>query len=332
MKVSVIVPVYNVEKYFRECVVSILNNNYKDIEIILVDDGSPDKCPSICDEFATLDNRVTVIHKKNGGVVSAWKSGISIASGEFAMFVDSDDWIDANLIEDAVKCVKDSGVDIVCYNWIRNNDPTTLYKYPMSGRIRISDIVDNIIYYKGVNKLISNTRCTKLIKKNILIKAMDYCSENVSFGEDQQLTIACVLQVDEVFINSEMKGYHYRINNNSMVHTYNKDLYVKVNNVLDAMDVASKALSVHNFEEQIAKESVIYGIHVISNAFYTKSPKEDVYKVFKDERMSRGCKIINYSELRLYDRLMAKAIAKKSYGRVKIVRKLFNIKQTIKRG
>ena len=94
MKISIIVPIYNVEKYIRKCIESIINQTYRNIEIILVDDGSPDNCGKICDEYAKKDSRVKVIHKKNGGLSDARNKGTEVATGEYIMYVDSDDyWI-----------------------------------------------------------------------------------------------------------------------------------------------------------------------------------------------------------------------------------------------
>ena len=92
-KISVIIPVYKVEKYLKRCVESVVNQTYKNIEIILVNDGSPDKCGEICDKYARIDSRIKVIHKENGGLSSARNAGLDIASGDYIMFVDSDDWI-----------------------------------------------------------------------------------------------------------------------------------------------------------------------------------------------------------------------------------------------
>ena len=97
--ISVIVPIYNVEKYLRECVDSIINQTYRDLEIILVDDGSPDGCGRICDEYAQKDHRIRVVHKKNGGLSDARNAGIEIAMGEYYVFVDSDDVIHPQMIE-----------------------------------------------------------------------------------------------------------------------------------------------------------------------------------------------------------------------------------------
>ena len=90
-KVSIIVPVYNVEKYLDKCIESIVNQTYRNIEIILVDDGSPDKCPEICNEWAKKDDRIKVIHKENGGLSSARNAALEIAQGDYITFVDSDD-------------------------------------------------------------------------------------------------------------------------------------------------------------------------------------------------------------------------------------------------
>lgn len=97
--ISVIVPVYNVEPYLRQCVDSILGQTFRDFELILVDDGSPDGCPAICDEYAKMDSRVKVIHKENGGLSSARNAGLDVAKGKYIAFVDSDDWIHPEMSE-----------------------------------------------------------------------------------------------------------------------------------------------------------------------------------------------------------------------------------------
>lgn len=98
-KISVIVPVYKVESYLHKCIDSILNQTYTNLEIILVDDGSPDRCPAICDEYAEKDQRIRVIHKKNGGLSDARNAGLDIMTGDYVAFVDSDDWIEPDMYE-----------------------------------------------------------------------------------------------------------------------------------------------------------------------------------------------------------------------------------------
>ena len=110
--ISVIVPVYKVEPYLRKCVDSILNQTYSNLEVILVDDGSPDNCGAICDEYAAKDSRVKVIHKENGGLSDARNAGLDAMRGEYVAFVDSDDWIDANMFNSLMYNLKSFGSDV----------------------------------------------------------------------------------------------------------------------------------------------------------------------------------------------------------------------------
>ncbi|MCD7797629.1 MAG: glycosyltransferase [Clostridiales bacterium] len=110
--ISIIIPIYKVEKYLKKCVDSVLSQIYKDLEIILVDDGSPDNCPQICDEYAKSYSRVKVVHKKNGGLMSARQAGSRVAKGEYVTFVDGDDWIDPDMYENFVKVIERYNPDI----------------------------------------------------------------------------------------------------------------------------------------------------------------------------------------------------------------------------
>ncbi len=116
-KISVIIPVYKVEKYLSCCVQSVINQTYKNLEIILVDDGSPDNCPSLCDDFAKKDSRIKVIHQKNGGLSSARNSGIEIATGEYISFVDSDDTIHPQMYEVLSNAIKQTDAEISMASW-----------------------------------------------------------------------------------------------------------------------------------------------------------------------------------------------------------------------
>ncbi len=111
--ISVIVPIYNVEKYLRKCVDSLINQTYKNLEIILVDDGSPDNCPKICDEYAKQDSRIKVMHKENGGLSDARNAGMKVARGEYISFIDSDDWIKSEMIEDMYNRMIEDNSDLV---------------------------------------------------------------------------------------------------------------------------------------------------------------------------------------------------------------------------
>ena len=111
--VSIIVPIYNIENYVKKCITSICNQTYKKLEIILVDDGSTDKCGEICDEFALEDKRIQVIHKVNEGLVIARKTGFLMSNGEVIVNIDGDDWIDPEMISEYVKVYVDTQADII---------------------------------------------------------------------------------------------------------------------------------------------------------------------------------------------------------------------------
>lgn len=121
--ISVIVPIYNVERYINKCIDSIIHQSYKNLEIILVDDGSPDKCGEIIDEYSRIDKRIHVIHKSNGGLSSARNAGLDIASGDFIGFVDSDDWIEPTMYEEMLSFMEKEQLDLVeCgINLVTNN-------------------------------------------------------------------------------------------------------------------------------------------------------------------------------------------------------------------
>lgn len=123
--ISVIVPIYKVENYLNKCVDSIINQTYKNLEIILVDDGSPDTCPQICDEYTKQDSRIKVIHKENGGLSDARNAGMKIANGEYVAFIDSDDYISCDFIETLYNAMKAENSDIVECDVVRFEDGTT---------------------------------------------------------------------------------------------------------------------------------------------------------------------------------------------------------------
>ena len=114
---SVIVPIYNVEKYLSRCIDSVLSQTFADFELILVDDGSPDNCPEICDEYAQKDRRVKVIHKENGGLVSARQAGVSIAKGDYIFNLDGDDAIDTDALMSAYEIISDTKAEMVSFSY-----------------------------------------------------------------------------------------------------------------------------------------------------------------------------------------------------------------------
>ena len=164
--ISVVVPVYNVEKYIDKCINSIINQTYKNLEIILVDDGSPDNCGKICDEYAKKDNRIKVTHKENGGVSSARNIGIKNATGDWLTFVDADDWIENNFVEQLLKIGNQENAEIVLcgYNRVNRNNKCEVNA---SGDKETFNSSEYLI--KALNPQTGFGFChMKLIKRNII--------------------------------------------------------------------------------------------------------------------------------------------------------------------
>ena len=130
--ISIIVPVYKVEPYLDKCIASIVNQTYRNLEIILVDDGSPDNCPAMCDAWAEKDNRIRVIHKLNGGLSDARNAGMSVATGELIAFVDSDDWINVRYVEYLHQAILKTGADISACDLREVYDETEMDEDPVT--------------------------------------------------------------------------------------------------------------------------------------------------------------------------------------------------------
>ena len=169
--VSIIVPVYNVEEYLAECVDSLIDQTYESIEIILVDDGSKDKSGEICDFYKEKDNRVKVIHKINGGLSEARNVGLKCAVGTYIMFIDSDDFINHNMVQELYKAISDTDSDIAACGF---------YKFTVLGEIvqdeeELKSTIMSGVHlckrlYKGENEDIAFIACNKLYKRDLFIK------------------------------------------------------------------------------------------------------------------------------------------------------------------
>lgn len=143
--VSIIVPIYKVERYIKKCVHSIICQTYKNIEIILVDDGSPDNCPAICDEFAKTDDRIKVIHKENGGLSSARNAGLDVANGEYICFIDSDDYVESMYIEKMYNRITKDKSDIAICEYYRVDECGNLLPHKIFEK---NLIIDTDLFWK----------------------------------------------------------------------------------------------------------------------------------------------------------------------------------------
>ena len=208
--ISVIVPVYRVEKYISRCIGSILQQTYKNLEIILIDDGSPDKSGEICDVYAEKDDRIKVIHKRNGGVSSARNVGIDIATGKYIMFVDSDDWLPKTSINVLKENMDKYFVDLVVAGYEARASNITVKK-PTQKLIEFSNIEEkdiisittDSIFYAPWGKLFDSD----IIQKNNL-----RFNERIKFGEDALFVREYLSCIKRIFISDSVVYYYNQLN------------------------------------------------------------------------------------------------------------------------
>ena len=206
--ISVIVPVYNVQDYLPRCIDSILSQSYKDIEIILVDDGSPDDCGRICDEYSQKDSRIVVVHKVNGGLSSARNAGLDIAKGEYISFVDSDDWLDNHFIENLHNALISTDAQMSACTFCRTKgDEATRRQFDED----ISTITTDRYACVFDESSYAGYACNKLFSKDVIDKYNLRFDEKIFNGEDFPFTIRYVHHIDKVaFIKQDLYYYFFR--------------------------------------------------------------------------------------------------------------------------
>lgn len=212
-KVSVIVPVYKAEKYLRRCVDSILAQTFTDFEVLLIDDGSPDRSGEICDEYANNYSQIRVFHKENGGVSSARQCGIDNAQGEYTIHVDPDDWIESNMLEELYIKAKKKNADIVICDFYFEYKNRQEYKMQRPINLINGDIIKQVL-----GGSIHGSLCNKLIRRVCYIAYDISIPSKMSLWEDRY--IICRLLMCNVKVEYQNKAYyHYDLfsNSNSIV-------------------------------------------------------------------------------------------------------------------
>ena len=235
IKFSVLVPVYKVEKYIDECIGSVLNQTYPNFELILVDDGSPDRCGEICDEYAARDERVRVFHKPNGGLMHTRRFAIEKAQGDYYVFLDSDDYIALNTLEVLERSIRESGADCVIYGieWLKPDGTEHVQCSPEYCNRLITDKAEafNII----LNDEAYNALCRKCVKASCF-DGRDFSPYyHISSGEDR-LQSTEILENAKSFLFIPDNLHFYRVNSTSITHTVRYDSFKADFTIMEVVD------------------------------------------------------------------------------------------------
>ena len=250
--VSIIVPVYNVEPYLERCIQSLLNQSLKDIEIILVDDESPDNCPMMCDQYALMDSRVKVIHKKNGGLGFARNSGLEIATGEFVAFVDSDDYVEKIMYEKLYQEARNSNADAVYSNfyveqstgvWIKSEEVNQKRLWVGDDVISFMlDMISSAPYVRQERKYQMSV-WHSIYRSSIIKKfAIRFLSERQVGSEDIPFQVDFLLKSKKVVYMPEM-FYHYCNNAKSLTAKYKLNMFDMYKNLYNILVDKTKNIS-----------------------------------------------------------------------------------------
>lgn len=335
IKMSIIVPVYNMEKYIEECLDSIINQTYKNIEVILVDDGSTDNSAYICDEYCLKDSRVQTYHIKNSGVSEARNYGLDKVTGDYVMFVDADDVIHQKTVEICSKEICESDAEMILYNIRDISREHYLFgeKRIVLNKHNIKDLEKkllNIGKYKCESSLGITGAVCKVYRREI-IKDCRFPKE-INFAEDYCFLVQILRYVKEIiYINDVL--YYYRIRKNSLSHKVNTDIIERKINYVNWMinfyrnKMEKDILDEFYFSNYCDVVSAVYGVSKISKSKRNQLIKKYTSNVdynfdFNLSNIDINCQNRNMKIIRYL-------VYNKKYRLLQIMMKLVNIKRKL---
>lgn len=331
-KITVIIPVYNVEPYLHQCLDSVINQTYQNLEIIIVDDGSPDRCGEICDEYALKDSRIQVIHKKNGGLSAARNDALKKVTGEWISFVDSDDWCELDLYEKVIEKACESQAEIVMFSLFRNlpNSEERISAFDRdfetSDRKTISSLQYSALSYRynpypSASLWGQGFPWDKLFKTSLIKDHNLRFAENIRANEDVIFNIHAFQHATKVKF-FDLPLYHWRLNPESIGHKYTADrpevdqeIYEEMIRIGEEYNLPNEyyqAVDVRTVENVIRmgrrcffhrerKESFPNKIKFATQVLHTE-PFYSAYKLADKKKLSKSGKLVTvaHSGLLLY--------------------------------
>lgn len=301
-KISVIVPVYNEETYLDDCIMSICNQTYENLEIILVDDGSSSSCSKKCDLYIEKDKRIKVFHKENGGSLSARRKGIEEATGDYVAFVDSDDWIELELYGEAVKVLAKDNPDILSVsNYYRNYTTDRYINTYDNKRVGVwnrGQFAENVFpYFIKMEKFFDTefpiSMTGYLFRTEFAYTVIRKITNEIKTSEDYVFLMQAFLNARSCAAIS-YRGYHYRNNNNSKTYTLRnvKELLQPVYKTVESAIMESN-YSIH-IKELLKKKNIIHIYHAFLIKDYTQLINAEHEYLFPYSKVTRGSRIVIY--------------------------------------
>lgn len=265
--VSVVVPIYNIAPYLPQCVDSILCQTLREIEIILVNDGSTDQSGTLCDQYAQIDPRVRVVHKANGGLISARKAGAKIANGEYIGCVDGDDFIEPGMYEALIKAAVESNAQIaLCAYYHYNGDTGQKQLIPPpfpTGVLEKEELAEKVYPRLFVERPVPPNVWSKLFKREPYLECLFAVDDRISQGEDIAVSYPMLLRCNKLAIVEEPL-YNYRVTESSMSHGYRQNLKSSVDLIGEMFDKIALKYG-GNLADQMEQLKIANAITCIQN-------------------------------------------------------------------
>lgn len=295
-KVSIIVPVYNVEKYLNKCIENIINQSYENIEIILIDDGSTDKSGKICDEYSLKDSRIKVIHKENGGLSEARNYGIDAATGDYLLFVDSDDYIDIDLIK-KLNQYMEKKIDVIKFKMVKVDENGK--EIEKIGGPTFDELTGEEAFRRlAFSDHLLECACIYLFKRELII------NNNLKFAigaehEDFALTPLIIISAKNI-VSVDNYGYYYVQSDNSITRNsdYNRTLK-RFNDSLMHYDNMIKFIENHNISSKTKKDiKTYYTNSIILKLLELNKQDRKIYtSKIKSRKMIKNIQVHNIKQL-----------------------------------
>lgn len=270
--ISVIVPVYKAEKYLHRCIDSLLAQTFQDFEVLLVDDGSPDKSGEICDEYAKKDSRVRVFHKANGGVSSARQCGMDNARGEYTIHADPDDWVEPEMLEALYKKAKEEDADMVVCDYYINYRRKQIYKQQKPNSLNHDAVMRQLLLQQ-----LHGACWNKLVRRKLIIEFAISFPLDMTIWEDLYVN-CCILMHDVKVCYLERAFYHYDniINENSLVRSCSKDIIFSMMIFVSWMEMNLNNLL---YKRELDKVKCMVKLHAFSSL---SIPEKDFLHLYEE--------------------------------------------------
>ncbi len=296
---TVVVSVYNTAQYLSKCIESIIHQKYKNLEVVLINDGSTDGSGEICDSFLQIDGRIRVFHRKNQGLVSSRKLGVELAQGDLITFVDSDDWIESDMYTQMIAAYMEFEPDLVTSGLTIVNDNKVNYEIDRmpEGLYELEDIkkklIPRMMYDEQAGKrAITSSVCNKIYKVDLLKKIIFDLDESITYGEDAAITYLYTARASKIVVLNN-SWYNYIIHSNSMVRHHDVNSFERIYQFYNYLKKKFLELGIWNQMESQVKEYTKVFLFQATQDVFDIFVEEPIY-LFPFKHIEKGSRVVIY--------------------------------------